>query len=233
MLFRSETYDVGQLTLHGSKNITFNVGDELNDDPKTADIEKTATTINNVYGKDINTIVANAKGDLDLKTVTADATNRGISLVDARNVGGDFKAHVLALGDNAEVKLGDGDNIFNALGSAGKLIKITAGNGRNTITGSAQSDFITTGNGHNKTIDGDRGDNVITVGDGDDELIKAKDGNDTYVLGKGYEHVEDNLSTKLDATKATTSVTKEFGAANIKIDKNGDGTVDVDQWMAT
>ncbi|WP_169942966.1 hypothetical protein [Campylobacter sp. RM15925] len=215
-------YEVGQITVHGSKNITINVGDE--------DKKGSETLIHNIYGKDIKTLVANAKGNLDLQTVTADAQNRGITLVDATKVLGDFKANVIALGDNAEVKLGDGDNVFSALNSAGKLINIAAGKGDNEIEGSAQSDTITTGNGHN-VVKADRGDNVVTVGNGDDK-VEAKDGNDTIVLGEGYDSFVDNKGTALDATKATTAVTKEFGAAAIELDIDGDDTVDVDQWIA-
>lgn len=215
-------YEVGQITIHGSKNITINVGDE--------DKKGSETLIHNIYGKDIKTLVANAKGNLDLQTVTADAQNRGITLVDATKVLGDFKANVIALGDNAEVKLGDGDNVFSALNSAGKLINITAGKGDNEIEGSAQSDTITTGNGHN-VVKADRGDNVVTVGNGDDK-VEAKDGNDTIVLGEGYDSFVDNEGTKLDATKATTAVTKEFGAAIIQLDTDGKAGIDVDQWIA-
>ena len=85
------------------------------------------------------------------------------------------------MGDGATVKISDGGSKFNALGSAGKGIKITAGDGKNEITGSAQSDFITTGSANDKVY-AHRGDNVIDVGDGDD-IVTARDGNDTVAFG--------------------------------------------------
>lgn len=219
----AESYTLDQITVHGTKNITVNVADES--DVKTPVV----TTIKNIYAKDLNTLTLNAQRDLNVGTVTANATNNGISLIDATKVLGDLTADVIGLGDSAKVKMSDGDNVFSALGSAGKLIEITAGNGDNTITGSAQSDFITAGNGNNN-IKGDRGDNVIVVGDGYD-TIETKDGNDTIDLGKGYDRYEDNIGTGLDATGATTTVTKEFGAANIQIAPNGT-VATVDQWIA-
>ena len=221
----SKKYNVAQLTVHGTKNITVNVSDE-----RTVKDGGTVTTIDNIYAKDLKTLTLNAQRDLKVGTVTANATNNSISTVDAMNVLGNFTADIIGLGDGAKVKLGQGNNDVSALGSAGKLIEITAGNGHNQIEGSAQSDIITAGNGNN-TIKADRGDNVITVGDGND-TIEAKDGNDTIDLGEGWDTYKDNVGTNLDASKATTAVTKEFGAANIQIDTNGKGAVEVDQWIA-
>lgn len=212
----AEKYNVEQITvLHGTENITVNVANESND--PTKDVK---TTIKNIYAKDLKTLKLNATRDLDVGTVTANDANNGMTLVDASNVLGNFTANVVGLGDGAKVKMADGNNKFSALGSAGKLINITAGNGNNEITGSAQSDFITAGNGDNK-INGDRGDNVMTVGDGND-TVTAKDGNDTVVLGKGIDEFKDNIGTGLDAVKATNTVTKEHGVANVKIDSKGD-----------
>lgn len=207
-------YSVGKLNIHGVKNLSINVSDEI----KTA-TTTTTTTIANIYGKNLNTIVATAKGNLNIGVVTADATNRGISTVDTTKVGGDFKAHVLGLGDGAEVKLGEGNNKFNALGSAGKLIKISAGKGNDTITGSAQSDYIMAGDGYN-TIWADRGDNVVTVGNGFDNVY-AKDGNDTVDLGDGVDLYKDNFGTSINAINATNTITKTNGMASVQIDFNG------------
>ena len=218
----AEKYNVEQITvLHGTENITVNVANESNDPTKAV-----KTTIKNIYAKDLKTLKLNATRDLDVGTVTANDANNGMTLVDASNVLGDFTAKVVGLGDGAKVKMADGNNNFSALGSAGKLINITAGNGNNKITGSAQSDFITAGNGNNK-IDGDRGDNVMTVGDGND-IVESKDGNDTVVLGKGIDEFKDNINSGLDGTKATNTVTKEHGVANVQIDSKGNGTGGVD-----
>ena len=228
----AQAYNVDQITIHGSEKINVNVGDERFDivkADKTVDKGTTVTTIKNIYAKNLTTLVANAQKDLKLGTVTANAANNSITLVDATNVLGKFEADVVGLGDGAQVKMNGGDNTFSALGSAGKLINISSGDGKDTITGSAQSDFINAGNGNN-TVDGDRGDNVITVGDGHD-TIKTKDGNDTVVFGKGFDSLQDNIGTGLAATGATTTITKEFGAANVQISKNGT-TVDVDQNIA-
>ena len=204
------------------------MGDESND--PTKDVK---TTIKNIYATDLKTLKLNATRDLDVGTVTANAANNGMSLVDALNVLGNFTANVVGLGNDAVVKMADGNNKFSALGSAGKLINITAGHGNNEITGSAQSDSITAGDGNNK-INGDRGDNVMTVGDGND-TVTAKDGNDTVVLGKGIDEFKDNINSGLDAKKATNAVTKEHGVANVQIDSKGDGiggVDDVDQIIA-
>ncbi|WP_170018349.1 DUF4214 domain-containing protein [Campylobacter sp. RM16190] len=207
-------YSVGKLNIHGVKNLSINVSDEI----KTA-TTTTTTTIANIYGKNLNTIVATAKGNLNIGVVTADSTNRGISTVDTTKVGGDFTAHVLGLGDGAEVKLGDGNNNFNALGSAGKLIKISAGKGNDIITGSAQSDYIMAGDGYN-TIWADRGDNVVTVGNGFDNVY-AKDGNDTVDLGDGVDLYKDNFGTSINAINATNTITKTNGMASVQIDYDG------------
>jgi len=217
----AKKYNIGQITAHGSKNINVNVSDELVKTNVPADVAQ--TTINNIAGRDINTVTVKAKGHVNLNTVSADLQHKGISKVDAEGVKGDFKASVIALGDGATVTLGDGNNVFSALGSAGKLINITAGKGNNKITGSAQSDFITAGNGAN-VIDGDRGDNVIKVGSGNDYIV-AKDGNDTVSLGEGFDSYKDNFGTTIDARNATTTVSKEGGVANVQISVNGTKTL--------
>lgn len=219
-------YITEQITvLHGTENITVNVTDE-NDD-KGVDV---STTIKNIYAKDLKTLKLNATRDLNVGTVTANDANNSMTLVDASNVLGKFTADVIGLGDGAVVKMADGNNKFSALGSAGKLINIAAGDGNNEITGSAQSDLITAGNGNN-IVDGDRGDNVITVGEGND-VVKAKDGNDTVVLGKGIDEYADNHNSKIVAPNATNTVTKEHGVAKVTIDTDGDGADEVNQIIA-
>jgi len=218
----AEKYTVDQLTIHGSEKINVNVSDERFDIVKNGKVlqeGRTQTEIKNIYAKNLTTLVANAQKDLKLGTVTANAANNSITLVDATNVLGKFEADVVGLGDGAQVKMNGGDNKFSALGSAGKLINIKSGDGHDTIEGSAQSDFINAGNGNNE-VKGDRGDNVITVGEGND-TIETKDGNDTVVFGKGFDSLKDNIGTGLSATGATTTVTKEFGAANVQISTNG------------
>lgn len=56
-------------------------------------------------------------------------------------------ATVEALGEFRCRDLAAGDDLFNALGSAGNNVTIQAGEGNNTITGTAQSDYIYSGAG--------------------------------------------------------------------------------------
>jgi len=211
----AKSYTVEQITVDGTKNITVNVNDErIKKDAATV-----TTEIKNIAGKNLETLTLNAKRDLNLNTVTANDLNNSISLVDASNVVGKFTAQVVGLGDGATVKISDGGSKFNALGSAGKGIKITAGDGKNEITGSAQSDFITTGSANDKVY-AHRGDNVIDVGDGDD-IVTARDGNDTVAFGRGYDSYKDNFGTSINAVNAATTVTKLAGVANVQIAVNG------------
>ena len=150
--------------------------------------------------------------------------------IDATKVGGDFTAGVKSLGDDSTVDMGDGNNKFSALGSSGNNIHINSGKGNDIITGSGQRDYIKAGDGRN-IVNGDRGDNHMTTGSGNDRLF-AKDGSDTYVTGAGYDTVEDNIGTNVQVTQAYTLVTKQDGAANVKISSTGTTTADVDQNIA-
>jgi len=223
-------YNLGQLTTHGITSMDIKVADE---DVETTVTPGTATTtINNIFAKNMTSLTVEAKGDVNLNTVSGAALNNSLTTFDASKVEGDVTANVISLGDNATVTLANGDHTFTALGSAGKSISITSGNGTSTITGSAQSDTITTGTG-NDTIRGDRGDNVITSGAGND-VVTAKDGNDTVDLGTGVDRYTDNLSTGIDASLATNTVSKQEGIASVQIDVtgNGLGAGDVDQMLA-
>lgn len=223
-------YNLGQLTTHGITSMDIKVADE---DVETTVTGATATTtINNIFAKNMTSLTVEAKGDVNLNTVSGAALNNSLTTLDASKVDGDLTANVISLGDNATVTLANGDHTFSALGSAGKSISITSGNGTSTITGSAQSDTITTGTG-NDTIRGDRGDNVITAGAGND-VVTAKDGNDTVDLGTGIDQYTDNDTTGIDATLATNTVSKQEGIGSVRIDVtgNGLGAGDVDQMLA-
>ena len=222
----AKSYTVEQITVDGTKNITVNVNDErIKKDAATV-----TTEIKNIAGKNLETLTLNAKRDLNLNTVTANDLNNSISLVDASNVMGEFIARVVGLGDGATVKISDGGSKFNALGSAGKGIKIAAGDGKNEITGSAQSDFITTGSANDKVY-AHRGDNVIDVGDGDD-AVTARDGNDTVAFGRGYDSYKDNFGTSINTVNAATTVTKLAGVANVQIAVKGDVAENTDITLA-
>lgn len=214
-------YNVGHITVQGTKNIDVKIAD---------DGKATNSVIDNITGKNIEKITLSTKGNLNVGLVTTNAMNNSIKTFDASKVAGDLMANVIGLGDGAQVTMANGNNTFNALGSAGKLVNITAGNGNNTITGTAQSDFIIAGDGFN-TINADRGDNVISLGDGN-SIVTAKEGNDTVEFGGGYDYLSDNAGTNLDATKATTTITKTNGAAMIHMDTDGKGTANVDQMVA-
>jgi hypothetical protein len=139
------------------------------------------------------------------------------------NVKGDVTANVISLGDNAVVKLADGDHNFSALSSSGKDISITSGNGDSTIVGSAQDDTITAGSGDDR-LHGDRGDNKIYAGAGND-FVTAKDGNDTIDFGTGAGIYVDNLGTGIDASDATNSISLSSGFVATLIDVKGDTTI--------
>jgi len=221
-------YNLGQLTTHGITSMDIKVADE---DVETTVTGATATTtINNIFAKNMTSLTVEAKGDVNLNTVSGAALNNSLTTFDASKVEGDLTANVISLGDNATVTLANGDHTFSALGSAGKSISITSGNGTSNITGSAQSDTITTGTG-NDTIAGDRGDNVITAGAGND-VVTAKDGNDTVDLGTGIDSYTDNLNTNINAILATNTVSKQDGIASVQIDTDGAGGFEVDQMLA-
>lgn len=225
-IYGATAYNLGQLTAHGVTSMAIVVANE----DVTAGLGTNAlTTINNIYAKNMSTLTIEAKEDVTLNTVSGAALNNSLTTLDASKVGGELTATVISLGDGAQVTLANGNNVFSALGSAGKGIKINAGTGNNTITGSAQSDTITTSSG-NDTIAGDRGDNVITSGAGDDTL-SAKDGNDTYDVGTGINTVTDNVGTSINGVLATNTVSAGFGATSVQIASAGVG-VTTDQYLA-
>ena len=216
------SYTIGQITAHGVEKFNVRIKDEK---------DKTTTTkIDNVFGKNITHLKVTGvdkdgkevatKGSVNLGTVSDGGSFKTMQEVDATNVGGAFTATVTSLGDNSQVKLGNGDNVFSAKGSGGNNITITAGNGKNTITGSARNNKITAGNGNN-TIHADRGDNNIKVGNGND-IVTAKDGNNVVEFGNGRDKYEGNLGTKLKNDKIVTSITKTDGGADIKFATDGE-----------
>ncbi|MDX9786206.1 MAG: DUF4214 domain-containing protein [Desulfobacterales bacterium] len=229
VIYGATAYNLGQLTAHGVTSMDIQISDE----DITAGAANAVTTINNIYAKNMTSLSVTAADDVILNTVSGAPLNNSLLTFDASNVGGDLRATVISLGDNAVVTLADGDNVFSALGSAGKDVVITAGNGNNTITGTAQDDTITTGSGWD-VVAGDRGDNLITTGGGND-TITAKDGNDTFDVGTGIDTVTDNLSTGIDASLATNTVSMSGGVTTLFIDVVGDGITagtDVDQMLA-
>lgn len=214
------SYTIGQITAHGVENFNVVVKDEKD--------KTTTTTIKDVWGRNIKNItVSSEKGNVDLNSVTGNAMFNNIENIDATKVAGDFTAHVQALGDGkdgkgATVKLGNGNNKFSALGSAGNNITITSGKGNDNITGSARNDIIYAGEGNNE-VDGDRGDNRITVGSGNDK-VKAKDGNNTVDLGKGIDSYKGNIGTGLKNDKMITAITKMVGVATVDFATDGKAT---------
>ena len=215
------SYTIGQITAHGVEKFNVKIKDEKD--------KNTVTKIDNVFGKNITHLKVTGvdkdgkevatKGSVNLGTVSDGGSFKTMQEVDATNVGGAFTATVTSLGDNSQVKLGNGDNDFSALGSGGNNITITAGNGKNKITGSARNDNIRAGNGGN-TIHADRGDNNIKVGNGDD-YVTAKDGNNVVEFGNGRDKYEGNLGTKTVNDKIVTSITKTDGGAHVKFSTTG------------
>lgn len=244
VVYGATAYNIGQLTAHGVTTMSIEVSDE----DTTFGAANAVTTINNVYAKNLETLTVTAEDDVALGTVSGAALNNSLKTFDASNVGGDVTARVISLGDNATVTLADGDHNFSALGSAGKDVTITSGNGESTITGTAQDDTITTGSA-NDDVHGDRGDNVISVGAGND-FVTAKDGNDTVDFGTGFGYYLDNVgagsATGQDGTQATNTVALQNGIVATYIDVTGDdtyntatgvvttaaGTVNVNQMLA-
>jgi hypothetical protein len=226
-----KAYNLGQLTTHGVKTLTLDVSNEYSEDGKTVKASDATTTVANIYDKDLVSFTATAKGTLNLGTVSGNALGNNITTFNVANVGGNFQADVVALGDAATVTLAAGVNTFNALGSAGKNVTITSFAGNDTITGTAQDDTINSGAG-NDTVNGDRGNNVLNLGAGDD-VATAKDGNNTVAFGTGiYETATINDNTGLDASKATNVFTLEGTTALIDIDSNGIGASEVLQVLA-
>ena len=217
----AKSYTIGQITAHGVEKFNVRIKDEKDKDTKT--------TIDNVFGKNITHLKVTGvdkdgkevvtKGDVSLGTVSDGGSFKTMQEVDATNVGGAFTATVTSLGDNSQVKLGNGNNVFSAQGSGGNNITITAGNGKNTITGSARNDNIRAGNGGN-IIHADRGDNNIKVGNGND-YVTAKDGNNVVEFGNGRDKYEGNLGTNSKNDKIVTSITKTDGAADVQFSTTG------------
>ena len=227
VIYGATAYNLGQLTAHGITSMNIVVTDE----DVTAGAANARTTINNIWSKTMTSLTVSAADDVILNTVSGAALNNSLTTFDATNVGGDLRANVISLGNNATVTLADGDNVFSALGSAGTGITITAGNGDNTITGSGQKDTITTGSGWD-VVAGDRGDNIISTGAGND-TVTAKDGNDTFDVGTGIDAVWDNIGTGIDATLATNTVSMSGGVTQLRIDVTGDNTAGPDAILGT
>ncbi|MGB2254035.1 MAG: beta strand repeat-containing protein [Spongiibacter marinus] len=219
VIFGATSYTLGQLTAHGVKTMDINVTDE----DRTFGAANANTTIQNIFGKDLAALTVTAQDNVNLGTVSGGALNNSLKTLDATSVGGNFTANAIALGDGAQVRLGGGNDVFSAFGSAGKGINIDAGNGSNNVTGSAQNDTITTGSGRD-TIDGGRGDNVMFSGAGDD-MLSAKFGNDIYSVGTGFDKVFDNSNSGNAATTATNTVVLDGGGiTTVHIDVDGDNT---------
>lgn len=257
------SYDIGQITAHGTKTVNIAITDEATEASgevkKAKNVAITKTTINNFYANTMETLTAEAKGDLDLNIVSGAGTRDNVKKVDVTKVAGDFKAHIKALGDGAVVDLGDGraehnkGNVFSGYESNGNGIVYNAGNGNNRITGNNKDDKITVGDGFNK-IFADYGNNKVITGNGND-LVNTLSGDDTIVLGKGNDVFVDNIDlstdhykthsatgkvTNVNAVTATTTVTKTGDAAMVIINQTGDEKLDTPptdvkstlQWMA-
>ena len=208
------TYGIGQITTHGNTGMDIVVGNERIN-------AGTTTTIANIYAKTMDTLTATATGNLTLGTVSGAPLANSLSTFDMSGVAGIVTANVISLGDDAVVTLAGANNVVSALGSAGKDVVMTAGNGNNTLTGTAQDDTITTGTGWD-TINGNRGDNVINSAAGND-TVTAGEGNDTIDLGTGIDVYQDNLSSGFSGAAATNSISMSGGIAAVGIDTNGTG----------
>lgn len=170
------TYNLGQLTTHGVKDLSIVVSNEVANNAAT-------TNIANIWDRDLVNLTLTATGNVNVGTVTGNTVNSNIKTVNASAVGGNTTATVKALGDSAVVTLAGGDDVFNALGSAGNNVTIQAGEGNNNITGTAQSDYIYSGAGRD-VIDANRGNNTVKSGAGDD-TVSALNGSNTVDLGSG------------------------------------------------
>jgi len=211
------TYNLGQLTTHGVKELSIVVDNEI-----TAGA---TTNISNIWDRDLTSLTLSAVGDVNVGTVTGNTVNSNITTVDASAVGGDTTATVKALGNAAVVTLAAGDDIFNALGSAGDAVKIYAGEGDNSVVGTAQSDYIYSGAG-NDTIDANRGNNTVQSGAGDD-TVAALNGSNTVDLGSGMtDTVTFNYDTAAQLALATNGVAGSGTNASINfVDAGPDGIV--------
>lgn len=211
----ANTYDLGKLTAHGVKNLTIAVGNEK---ATTGAV----TTINDIWGQNLNSVTITSVGDVNLGNVTGNSLLNSITTFNAKGItAGKLTANVNSLGNGAIVDLTGKNDVFSAVGSNGNNIVINGYGGNNTITGADQNDIITTLGG-NDIIAGNRGDNTISAGAGDD-TITAKDGNNTVNVGTGLNTVTINDSTGLSATKANNSITANGSITTLKIDVAGDG----------
>lgn len=210
-------YNLGQLTTHGVKDLSIVVGNEI-----TAGA---TTTIANIWDRDLVNLTLSAKGNVNIGTVTGNTVNSNIKSVNASAVTGKTTAVVKALGDAALVTLAGGNDVFNALGSAGNNVVIQAGEGNNTITGTAQSDYIYSGAGRD-VIDANRGNNTVKSGAGDD-TVTALNGSNTVDLGSGkMDSASFNYDTAAQLALATNVVAGSGTNASIKFVEGGaDGLV--------
>lgn len=208
------TYNLGQLTTHGVKDLSIEVANEV--------AGGATTNINNIWDRDLVNLSIKAVGNVNVGTVTGNTVNSNIKTFDASAVGGDVTAVVKALGDNAKVTLADGDNNFDALGSAGNNVTIQAGNGDNQIRGTAQSDYIYTGSG-NDVIHADRGNNTVKAGAGDD-WVTALNGSNTVDLGSGKaDRATFNYDTPAQMALATNVIAGSGTNAFINFNGTGPG----------
>ena len=207
------TNTLGQLTTHGVKDLSVAVSNEKD--------KATTTTITNIWDRDLVNLTLSATGNVDVGTVTGNSVNSNIKSVTATAVGGNTTAVVKALGDSAVVTLGAGNDSFNALGSAGNNVVIRAGEGNNTVTGTAQSDYIYSGAGRD-VISAGRGNNTINTGAGSD-TVDALNGSNTVDVGSG---TKDSVTFKYDTDAqrdlATNVVAGNGTNATILIDAAAD-----------
>lgn len=222
-------YNLGQLTTHGVKDLSITVANE-HIVAATGKSDAT-TTIANIWDRDLVNLKLTAKGNLNVNTVTGNTVNSNMKTFDASAVEGNLTAVVKALGDNAVVTLANGDDSFNALGSAGNNVVINGGNGKNNIVGTAQSDYITTGTG-NDIIDASRGNNTVKSGAGNDS-VSALNGSNTIDVGSGW---ADSVTLKYDTVGqqalATNVIAGSGTNAIVSFDANNDGTAEVNYGFA-
>jgi hypothetical protein len=218
-----KAYNLGQLTTHGVKTLEISVANEYSEDGKTVKAGDAVTTIANIWDRDLVDLKLTAQGSVNVGTVTGNTVNSNMKTFNAAGVLGNVTAVVKALGDNAVVTLSTlGDDKFDALGSAGNNVTIQGGDGKNNITGTAQSDYIYTGTG-NDTIDANRGNNTVKSGAGND-TVKALNGSNTVDLGSGFaDSATFSYDTVAQQNLATNVVAGSGTIAKIGFDANNDG----------
>lgn len=211
-------YNLGQLTTHGVKDLSIVVSNEIANNGAT-------TTIANIWDRDLVNLTLSATGNVNVGTVTGNTVNSNVKTFNASAVGGNTTATVKALGDSAIVTLAAGNDVFNALGSAGNNVVIQAGEGNNTITGTAQSDYIYSGAGRD-VIDANRGNNTVKSGAGDD-TVSALNGSNTVDLGAGnVDKATFNYDTAAQLNLATNVIAGSGTNASINfVDAGVDGLV--------